>query len=457
LTWRLQTKLVDGGPNHQSEPSIAVNPSSGAIYVAFTDERGGNRNISFVSSMDGGDNWSPVVQINDDIGATTQSTPDIFVDSSGTIHAVWEDSRDGNPDIYYSNSQNDGVTWLPNKIVSSAVNSQLKPSITVASGGNNIYVAWQDDRLSLFEFDIYCANSTDGGLSFGTDNKVSADSTGVFQYNPSIVVDGGILYAVWQDASGMGFDIFSSKSNDGGYSWSSHVVVNDDTFNSQTSPEIIYAGGMLHAVWEDTRNLNGDPDIYYANSTDGGDNWGANIRVDDDSDNDFDDQKNPSVAFIPPISVNVVWEDNRWEDNDIFFANIPTAVTINTIDRIFISRSQNGSSNWVSDGNYNITEKDTFYAIGWNDTLQVFVRQVNVNWQVFGDIGYLSQSSGTSTMFTANKTGMGYIRATEVNPPNRVNVTGMLTVNKSPIDRIFISLLQNPTGISDWIGDQEFA
>jgi hypothetical protein len=137
-----------------------------------------------------------------------------------------------------------------------------------------------------------------------------ANTNNVEQVKPSLASDGrGRLFAAWEDGRNGGHynrDIYFSRSEDGGRTWSSpDVRVNwDDPIShtaNQLDPELLYdsSRGRLYAVWQDGRD--GDYDIYFSYSDDGGTTWSENVRVNDDLGSA--DQLNPSLAIGPPPAV----------------------------------------------------------------------------------------------------------------------------------------------------------
>jgi hypothetical protein len=138
-------------------------------------------------------------------------------------------------------------------------------SPTVYPRGSNVDVAWEDNRDGNFE--IYHKRSTDCGLTWGPDERLTTDSaTSVY---PSIVADGENVHIVWFGLGG-GAGIFYLHSSDGGASWDPI-----DTLVSGTcsSPFIDYAGPVLHVIWRDTRS--GDTAIYYKR------NMNGNVGIDE--------------------------------------------------------------------------------------------------------------------------------------------------------------------------------
>src|SRR3989454_948505 len=143
-------------------PAMNVDRSSDAIYLAWPDQRNGNQDIYFANSTDGGKTFGTNHRINDDSGATSQWMVDLAVDRRGTVHAAWEDGRDGNSNIFYSNSTNGGATWATNVRVSSedTPRSYDRPGdyFAIEVGfDDSINIVWTDGRGE--DFDIFFARN----------------------------------------------------------------------------------------------------------------------------------------------------------------------------------------------------------------------------------------------------------------------------------------------------------
>ena len=112
------------------QPWVAVDPSSGPrggnVYVlcSVTNDPGNFANVMFTRSTNGGASWSPPVRINDD--SSTQQAWHWFgtlaVAPNGRIDVCWNDTRhspDGtHSELYYSWSDDGGLTWAPNRPLS---------------------------------------------------------------------------------------------------------------------------------------------------------------------------------------------------------------------------------------------------------------------------------------------------------------------------------------------------
>ena len=111
-----------------SFPRIDVNPTNGHVYIVYNANPEGpdGADVFFTRSADGGATWSAPVRVNSDPGDNDQFFPDIAVNAAGVIEVVWYDQR-------------------------------LDPA--------------------NFAMDIYHAQSVDGGLSFGANQRVTMSSS----------------------------------------------------------------------------------------------------------------------------------------------------------------------------------------------------------------------------------------------------------------------------------------
>ncbi|MEO6456930.1 MAG: S-layer homology domain-containing protein, partial [Chloroflexia bacterium] len=148
--------------------SAAVDPNTGALYVAWTDNRNFGTNgtdVVYVKSADGGATWSPVTRLSHDPTSVVRDhiTPMLVVGEDSRLHAFWLDRRlDPNNrrfDSWYSSSTDGGATWDPDTRVSTEpqdLNVGFPPGSGNAAGDywgldvwrDTVYVAWNDARLN---------------------------------------------------------------------------------------------------------------------------------------------------------------------------------------------------------------------------------------------------------------------------------------------------------------------
>jgi hypothetical protein len=269
--------------------------------------------------------------------------------SKDNVHIVWYDERDGNPEIYYKQSTDAGESWGEDtRLTNNAANSWC-PSIIVS--GLIVHVVWFDDRDGYYE--IYYKRSTNGGISWGPDIRLTYATVDA-EY-PSLAISDSVLHVVWWDFRNHvngGYEIYYKRSTDGGESWESDTRLTSDIGYSGM-PSIATSGSAVHIVWEEDRNGNGE--IYYKSSADGGINWGADTQI----------TNNPANSLGPSVSVyglvvHVTWIDNR--DGGGY--------------EVYYKRSTDGGFSWGEDKRLRNAAGDSQYA-----NIAVSGSVVHIVWQ----------------------------------------------------------------------------
>lgn len=96
------------------------------VYVAYQDERPGNKQVFLVRSEDGGGQFSNPVQVSradNGVPGGRAHSPAMAVDNNGKLHIVWIDSSVVGRDeglLFYSNSTN-GRTFSTQQVIISAI------------------------------------------------------------------------------------------------------------------------------------------------------------------------------------------------------------------------------------------------------------------------------------------------------------------------------------------------
>jgi hypothetical protein len=94
-------------------------PNNGNVYVVWQSScPRGNGDVLMIRSADGGDTWSDPLVINDDDGTALQFYPTISVDDLGRVNVFFYDRRE-NPgtnatDLYFAQSTDGGLTFNAN-------------------------------------------------------------------------------------------------------------------------------------------------------------------------------------------------------------------------------------------------------------------------------------------------------------------------------------------------------
>jgi len=157
---------INGGilvfPFPAMDVDITGGPYNGYIYIAYMDYGLTDTDIWFTRSTDGGNTWSSRIRLNDDPSGNgrDQFHPWTFVDRNGAIYVVFYDRRnDPNNllmDVYLTQSTDGGVTWTPNKRVTTVSSDptagQIKAGllgeyIGLTAFDGSVHPVWTDTRL----------------------------------------------------------------------------------------------------------------------------------------------------------------------------------------------------------------------------------------------------------------------------------------------------------------------
>lgn len=223
------------------------------VYAVWVDQDLGTGmdEVRFKHSSCNGYGWDPDVRITE---YDVIWNPSIAV-SGNYIHIVWQDWRDlgyGKEQIRYRRSTDNGITWEPEIRLSQGTEDSWYASI--AASGNNVHVVWMDARDGNHE--IYYKRSTDNGLNWGPDTRLTFTSSS--SDNPNITVSGWNVHIVWVEESAG--DLYYKYSSDNGATWGPDTRLTNNP-GSSFSPSIAVSGTKVHVLWTDERD--GNPEIYY--------------------------------------------------------------------------------------------------------------------------------------------------------------------------------------------------
>ncbi|HVP58302.1 MAG TPA: hypothetical protein VMU02_09405, partial [bacterium] len=212
---------------------------------------------------------------------------------AGSVHLVWYDYRDGNPQIYYKKF--DGMTWTPDQRITADPAYAYNPSIAT-DPWSGLRLVWQDARD--YNYEIYYKYFD--GVLWGADQRLT-NCVGSSR-DPSMAVDGsGIVHLVWRDDRDGNDEIYYKRFD--GTSWSADLRLTSAAGASFGPTIVVDQQGRLHVVWYDNRD--GNYEIY--RKVFDGSSWSADERVT----NDAGTSEKPSAAVDSDGRVHVVWDDNR--------------------------------------------------------------------------------------------------------------------------------------------------
>jgi hypothetical protein len=245
--------------------------------------------------------FSPVIKVSHDIDSPGE--PQVAVDSAGNINTVWSDqttacgSASCTISIFFSRSTDGGATFSAPLNISNDQGTSTVPQIALDPRGN-INVIWSDNSPGYPA--VFFSRSVDGGHTFSTPTNISAPSGGFLnQLRPRIAVDssGNISVGWWQN----GGNIMFTHSSDGGANFSAPVSLGT---GAAAGPSVVVdSAGSVNVLWEAAVSGHNPFDVFYTRSTDGGASFSTPVDVTTIPDGAAYEQ----VAVAPDGSVDVIW------------------------------------------------------------------------------------------------------------------------------------------------------
>jgi hypothetical protein len=286
--------------NDGSSSSQRVVTAGSSIFVVWQDNSDGDWDIFFARSTDGGETFSEPDNLSNNGGAST--LPKISTNNDGSLVAIaWSDNSLGAAEIFFARSTDGGETFSePDNLTSNSL-LVLNPSVAVA-GEDNIVVVWSSNEGT--QFDIYFSSSEDKGLSFSEPTNLSNndhDSSA-----PQLYTVAQDVYLVWIDNVSGNKEVMVSLSDDSGSSFSEPVnVSNSDDDSSNPRLAASSDGKNVFLAWEEGSD---NREILLTQSDDSGSSFSEPVNVS----NSDDDSSNPRLAASSDgKNVFLAWEEEQ--------------------------------------------------------------------------------------------------------------------------------------------------
>ncbi len=343
--WQPEIRLTNDVANSFAPSDKGIAAYGSFIHIVWQDYRDGDAEVYYKRSTDSGISWSSDLRLSP-VG-NFSGAPTIALYQS-TIHVFWFDQRIAPLDIYYVRSTDNGVTWQPEVMITTDLMNSQYPSVSVS--GNNIFLCWEDDR-DISTKEVYFKRSTNAGVNWSSDIRLTNDTSQTSRI--SVASFGQNIHVAWISGS-VSTEIYYKSSTNGGINWSADQRMTNDP-GSSGFPNIAVSGQSVNLFWNDSRD--GNIEIYFKRSSDGGASWSSDTRLT----NEINNSLNPSAVALGPL-LFLVWQDMRLNMYKIYSKFSTNAGVSWSADMLISPEPNNGQT-----GNPSIDVSDTAVHVIWED------------------------------------------------------------------------------------------
>lgn len=285
--------------------NLAVD-AAGRMHIAWVENSGNVYDVLYSRSTDGGQTWSASFDLAD--SPLPANSPNLMLGPDGTLHAIWNDLRDGGSGrLYYSRSTDAGLIWAPPRDVTGAHARKVGGFSFGLDLQNRLHLAWHygDPSADTIPTEVYYLRSTDGGDTFGVRQKLNQG--GGHAAFPRFTIegtDGNLIAIAWRDnRANPDWDTYVAVSTDGGQTFTERVGA--ATPARDWDPEVaVDAHGVIHLGVMTVQMPYAAID--YRRSTDGGLTWSAAVTLSEAN------SRFPFWALDNPHGVLwLFWKDER--------------------------------------------------------------------------------------------------------------------------------------------------
>jgi hypothetical protein len=334
-TFLAQDMRLDDDPDGLAmsvRPQIAG--AADNLVVVWSDARNGAYDIYAASSENRGASFLTERRLDstDEPGAGWSGEIDLAMDpTSGRVFVVWEDTRDGDAGLYLARSTDAGVSWESDDRVpgeAEALAAAFSPE--VCAWEQDVVVTWHA-RPPGEGRRILATTSSDGGTTFRTDalRLDDPESHGDSLY-PRCAAARDRTVVAWQDDRNGGFDIFQRRLTGGAMGPETRVDTGSGP-GLANSVDIAMAAKdtSVFVGWHDDRDAlaEGDGSGRYVDLYGSLSAHGAEFPADEDLEIDthflgMSGKDGLSVAMTSDAWF-AAWIDDRFGTNDVWFRTVP--------------------------------------------------------------------------------------------------------------------------------------
>ncbi|MFT5336435.1 MAG: hypothetical protein ACI9YL_000431 [Luteibaculaceae bacterium] len=238
-------------------PEVSIGPD-GQVVVDFMKFEPGFMEPHYATSVswDGGQTFSePLSASGGAVGEACDCCPGFVLADGDRIVVMFRNNDSDLRDMWVSVSEDGGVSYVGadvdnnNWMISSCPSTGPEAILL----GDSLYMAWMSGATGYSRVNVGKVNLTNLSSAVNYELTPNAQSN---QNYPKVAGNKDVLGVVYQESAAGNTDIRFAFSTTGveGLMTMSAELVNVDLLGTQMNPDVVYANGMFHFVWQDQKS-----------------------------------------------------------------------------------------------------------------------------------------------------------------------------------------------------------
>lgn len=303
---------VSNSFNGSENPAMAATGNN--VYVAWREFAGGNAEILFSRSTNGGVTFPAGTNMSN----TPQSSvgPELIAEGS-KVYVAWHDETP-NAEVFLRASDNFGAGFAPTVNISN--NASVSQHAALAASGNLAYLAWNDTLAGNSEVSVKPIVYDGVSFNIGATFNLSANA-GLSEF-PNVAASGTYAYVTWQDNSTGNYEILFRALSYNGVMFTMDPSVTNLSSNAVDSKfqHLDATADSVHVAWLDF--INNKFEVLLKTSDDNGASFGTTGVLSQNGQSSFE----IDVAAADG-SAFVTWRGNVGSNSEVFIRTQTTLVS----------------------------------------------------------------------------------------------------------------------------------
>ncbi len=261
-----QSQPISSGRMLSSESAVCS--FEDRVYVVWSDNRTGNREIFLRYSEDAGETWSNEEQLTN---TESESIQPAIACNMRYVYLVWTEMKENSSEIYFKKW--DGISWSQEIKLFDDFSKKPKIACTSLFPESYLYVVWEKYTSDNKRTIAYITRSKDNGNTFADPQPIT---NGLWNTKePALYCGARDAYVVWSDNREGDWQIYTKK-------WGEVQIGSEIKLSNIADCNAVSIFGIepiLYIAWQCKIAEKSYSDIFISKSTNFGAEWSQPIKI----------------------------------------------------------------------------------------------------------------------------------------------------------------------------------